>query len=115
MNCPTPLRFGLLRENIGIEGVDNFSSYLPGTLLFFRKGSNVQVVLSVTSGNNPCFIPAGIIVEELEFLEAKKKFARAALGHRGLVGNVIKPGKIALKQSVDVIVPEALTPFYNQK
>lgn len=105
--------FGLLRENVGLSGIEFFSKFLPGTLLVFRKRDHVEVILSVFSGNNPCHIPAGIIAQELDFPEAEKMFAKVAQQHRGLVGSVIKAGKVELGQSVDVVVPEVQLDWYK--
>lgn len=93
-----------LGANICLRGVARLTQLPAGTLLLFESGA----VLFVTGENKPC---TGL-GEELQwrYLSRRRlaeKFVRAALGKRGLVAIVVKPGLIKTGSAVEIRTPNS--------
>ena len=114
MGLSTPIRAGLLGENLVISGIHNFSNLPAGTQLVFQRadkpGEYLSIILYVTAENNPCKIPAQNILARVTQLKHRmdktgQPFAKAAKGSRGVVGLVKASGKIGVGDRVFAMLP----------
>lgn len=91
--------------NIVLAGVKDLSKLPPRSLLFFEGGASIKV----DGQNAPCRFAGDSIAEHYPDHDAKAlalAFPKKAVGKRGLVGWVEKPGAIKAGQKVTVQVPE---------
>lgn len=91
--------------NIVLAGVKDLSKLPPRSLLFFEGGATIKV----DGQNAPCRFAGDSIAEHYPDHDAKAlalAFPKKAVGKRGLVGWVEKPGAIKAGQNVTVQVPE---------
>jgi MOSC domain-containing protein YiiM len=91
-----------LGANISLEGVGGLNRFSHGTRLRFDGG----VVLVIETENSPCRTPGEILAEEYPDQEnLAARFAKEALGLRGLVGWVDQPGVIEVGEEVVIDLP----------
>jgi hypothetical protein len=91
--------------NIVLDGVKDLSKLPPRSLLFFESGATVKV----DGQNAPCRFAGESIAEHYPDHDANAlalAFPKKAVGKRGLVGWVEKPGTIKAGETVTVQVPE---------
>jgi len=91
--------------NLLLSGVPNLSMLPPRSLLFFEGGATIKV----DGQNAPCRFAGESIAEHYPDHDAKAlalAFPKKAVGKRGLVGWVEKPGTIKAGETVTVQVPE---------
>ncbi|MFK7791316.1 MAG: MOSC domain-containing protein [Devosiaceae bacterium] len=91
--------------NMVLEGISDLSKLPPRTLLFFEGGAT----LKIDGQNAPCRFAGDSIAENYPDQDAKAvalAFPKKAVGKRGLVAWVEKPGSVAVGQAVTVQVPE---------
>jgi hypothetical protein len=91
--------------NIVLAGVKDLSRLPPRSLLFFENGAT----LKIDGQNAPCRFAGASIAEHYPDHDPNAlalAFPKKAVGKRGLVGWVEKPGAIKAGESVTVQVPE---------
>ncbi len=91
--------------NLALSGVSSLSKLPPRSLLFFQDGATIKI----DGQNAPCRFAGDEIAKHYPDQEAKKlalAFPKLAVGRRGLVGWVERPGKVHVGQKVIVQVPE---------
>lgn len=91
--------------NMVLEGVPNLSILPPRTLLFFEGGATVKI----DGQNAPCKFAGASIAENFPDHDPKAialAFPKKAVGKRGLVAWVEKPGTVTAGQKLTVQVPE---------
>lgn len=91
--------------NIVLDGVKDLSRLPPRSLLFFEGGATIKI----DGQNAPCRFAGESIAEHYPDRDQKAlalAFPKQAIGKRGLVGWVEKPGSIHAGQTVTVQVPE---------
>ena len=94
---------GWIGANLSLSGIPNLTNLPKGTKLIFPK----DAVLLVEAENLPCAGPGKVIASKYPELGIKpSSFPKAAIGKRGLVGVVERPGIIMLKDIVLVKVYE---------
>lgn len=91
----------LLGANLVTEGVPALSALPPATRLRFPSGA----VVFVTEENAPCRQPGAKLAAAHGRPGLAHRFATAAVGRRGLVGLVERPGDLAVGDSIEVRVP----------
>jgi hypothetical protein len=99
--------YGLLGENLVIEGIPNLTQLPSGTLLFFQKSEKEKrfAVLAVWGENNPCTIVGEAFAKHFEDKRYISLFPKKAKGLRGIVGSVYSSGKIKAGDTVIAMVP----------
>ncbi len=85
--------------NLLVSGIPRFSKIPPTTRLIFDGGASLVVDLE----NSPCKYPGEIIERFHPGFGAK--FAKAAVGLRGLTAWVERPGEIRTGDSIQVFIP----------
>jgi hypothetical protein len=108
MGLPTAVPLGCLGENLVVSGIPRFTELPPRSLLFFRKdeAQNRTAVLAVWGENTPCQLPGEAIQERFPGIpKLAAAFPKAAIGKRGVVGNVYCSGTIHEGDEVIVKVP----------
>ncbi len=85
--------------NLVLQGVPNLTKLTPNTRLMFEGG----VCLTVDLENGSCRFPAEVIEEHHP--GKGMRFAKCALGRRGLTAWVEKTGEIAVGEEVRVFLP----------
>jgi hypothetical protein len=91
--------------NIVLDGVKDLSRLPPRSLLFFEGGATIKI----DGQNAPCRFAGESIAEHYPDRDQKAlalAFPKQAIGKRGLVGWVEKPGSIRKGETVTVQVPE---------
>jgi MOSC domain-containing protein YiiM len=91
--------------NIVLDGVKDLSRLPPRSLLFFAGGATIKI----DGQNAPCRFAGESIAEHYPDRDQKAlalAFPKQAVGKRGLVGWVEKPGSIRKGETVTVQVPE---------
>lgn len=91
--------------NIVLTGVKDLSRLPPRSLLFFEDGATIKI----DGQNAPCRFAGASIAEHYPDLDPNAvalAFPKKAVGKRGLVGWVEKPGLLSVGQKVTVQVPE---------
>jgi hypothetical protein len=105
---PDRIPFGCLGENLVISGIPELSKLPCGSLLTFSDGLNAPrtSVLATWGANNPCRIPGQNIQERFpDIPKIAGRFAKAAMGRRGIVGFVFCSGFIKRGDRVTVLLP----------
>lgn len=88
-----------LGANLQLSGIPELSQLPPGSRLYFENG----VGLAVEGVNAPCTTAGGGVQAHFPGrADIAKVFPKVALGKRGLVAWVEKPGIIALGEAVQV-------------
>lgn len=107
MELPDIIRHGSLGENLVLSGVPKLTELPTGTLLFFKKGETPRsATLFVWGENTPCAAPGEAIQKQFPGLpDVGKKFAKSAMGKRGIVGGVYSSGFIQAGDSVIAQIP----------
>ena len=98
MDAPR-LEPGWLGANLVVEGVENFSALPPSSRLIAPGGA----ALVVDMENAPCRLPGEVIEGRLPGLGAR--FAKAAVGRRGVTLWVERPGELTLGDELVLHVP----------
>ena len=99
-----------LGANLLFEGIQDFSALPAGTQLVFDPWA----VLVVTAENGPCVNPGKLIQQHLpDFPGIAANFVKEAMGLRGVVGLVKRPGVIRMGSDVTVLVPKQRIWPYN--
>ncbi len=81
-----------LNANILVSGIADFTQLSPGTRIIFKNG----VGLVVEGSNPPCTTAGGQIQENYpEKQNLAQEFVKHAVGRRGVVAWVERPGKLA--------------------
>ena len=93
---------GWIGANLVIEGVPSLTFLPPGTRLFLAGGG----VLVVEAVNNPCRRAGKAIAVESGRDDLELLFPKVAIGLRGVVASVERPGTVRAGTEVDVRVPE---------
>lgn len=92
---------GWIGSNFAVSGVDDFTKLPKGTKLIFPK----DVVLVVEDENKPCIEPGKVISSKYPDLNIKPGlFPKAAIGKRGLIGVIERPGVITIGDEVTINV-----------
>ena len=100
LNVPE-LQPAWLGANLLLSGMPRLTRLPPNTRLVFQQGA----VLVVQAENLPCTGPGEVLAAQFRQPELKNLFPKFALGRRGLVACVEKPGSIAAGDTVQVEVP----------
>jgi hypothetical protein len=95
-----------LGANLLLEGLPRLTQMPPSTRLYFAQGATLVVAQS----NAPCTTPGNVIRDHYHRPGLETLFPKAALGLRGLVAYVEKPGVIAAGDEVKAEVPK-LVPY----
>jgi hypothetical protein len=91
-----------LGANIVLEGIESTSKLPQGTIIDFGNGGPL---LAVTSENTACKNPGIEICRRFALPENEaKKFVGFARGRRGIVGTVLRPGKITVGLEASIFV-----------
>lgn len=91
--------------NMVLSGVADLSKLPPRSLLFFEDGPTIKI----DGQNAPCRFAGNEIAAHYPDRDAKAlalSFPKKAVGLRGLVGWVERPGSITVSQNVTVQVPQ---------
>lgn len=92
-----------LGANLLFEGIPAFSSLPSGTHLFFDR----YAVLVVAGENGPCRNPGEVVQNYYpHYAGLAASFVKCALGKRGVIGFVKRPGIVRNNSSVIVKVPK---------
>ncbi|MEL7543026.1 MAG: MOSC domain-containing protein [Pseudomonadota bacterium] len=89
--------------NLALEGIPDLTQLPPSSRLIFENGTSLVVDME----NGPCRFPAEIL--EAHFPGKGSAFPRKALGLRGVVAWVERPGLIAVGDRCRLHVPPART------
>lgn len=101
MGVPT-IKAAWLGANLVVEGVPHLSTIPPTTRLFFPD----DTTLLVTAQNFPCVFPGKAIQHRYPDMPALDQlFAKHAIGLRGLVAWVERPGTIKTGDAVRFAIP----------
>lgn len=95
-----------LRPNIVFEGIPDLSNLPAGTKLVFPR---TGTILRIDAQNMPCSNPAKNILAdypELDYEVFKEFFKVYAIGLRGVVGSIYKPGQLAVGDPVRIELPK---------
>ena len=87
--------------NLLLSGIPDFSGIPPSTRLIFDSGASLVIDLE----NSPCKYPGEIIERHHPGFGAK--FAKAAVGRRGVTAWVEREGRIETGDAIRVYVPPA--------
>ncbi|MEO0619676.1 MAG: MOSC domain-containing protein [Pseudomonadota bacterium] len=87
--------------NLALEGIPDLTQLPPSSRLIFENGTSLVVDIE----NGPCRFPAEIL--EAHFPGKGAAFPRKALGLRGVVAWVERPGTIAVGDRCRLHVPPA--------
>lgn len=90
---------GWIGANLVVEGIPDFTRVPPGSRLIAPSGASIAVDME----NGPCRFPADLI--EAVHPGHGKRWTKAALGRRGVVGWVERPGAIKLGDMLRLHVP----------
>ena len=93
------LRPQWLGANLVVEGIEDFSALPPSSRLIAPGGASLVVDME----NAPCGLPAEVIERHLPGVGAR--FARAAVGRRGVTLWVERPGALGLGEALALHVP----------
>ncbi len=93
----------LLGANLMVRGLPALSLLMPASRLQFSSGATIFV----TEQNAPCRHPADRLAQTHGTPSLSTRFARAAIGRRGLVGLVERPGELAVGDTVSCIASPA--------
>ncbi len=93
------LRPEWLGANLLVSGIPNFSQIPPSTRMIFDGGASLVVDLE----NSPCKYPGDII--ERHHPGYGGRFAKAAVGHRGVTAWVEREGKVNTGDSIRLYIP----------
>ena len=99
-----------LGVNLLLQGIPQVTQLPPATRLFFPQGA----ALVVEQDNLPCAGPGKIMQAHYGRPELAALFPKAALGKRGVVACVERPGVIAEGDEVSVEVPEQVIYLLDQ-
>lgn len=86
---------GMMGENLRVEGVDSKFSFTPASYAIFYSpdGEPRGVTLSISGINRPCGGPHAAIARHFgRSFSPRQQFRRVAVGHRGLIAEVLTPG-----------------------
>ncbi len=92
-----------LGANLVVEGIHDFSALPPSSRLIVETGENAGTAFVVDMENAPCRFPGGVI--ERHRPGHGKRFAKAAVGRRGVTLWVERPGRLALGDGLRLHVP----------
>ncbi|MEM6384044.1 MAG: molybdenum cofactor sulfurase [Pseudomonadota bacterium] len=95
--------------NMVLDGVPNLSMLPPRSLLFFGDPKAGGATIKIDGQNAPCRFAGDSIAAHFPDQDPKAlalTFPKAAVGKRGLVGWVEKPGPVAVGDTATVQVPE---------
>jgi MOSC domain-containing protein YiiM len=95
------LDFTWLAANVALEGVAALSALPAGVRLRFSGG----VELRLHGENEPC-ARAGRVIADATGRPVSNTFARAAVGLRGVIASVERPGSLLLDEAVEVLTEE---------
>lgn len=87
-----------LGANVMLSGVHGLTQLPPGSRLYFEGG----VGLVIEGENMPCVTAGGCLAEQVGCPELRSVFPKQAIGKRGLVAWVEKPGVIRNGERVTV-------------
>ncbi len=88
--------------NMLVSGIEDFTSLPPGSRLYFENG----VGLVVDGDNRPCTDAGGEIQKNYPEVEGiTSAFPKKAIGKRGLIAWVERPGKISSGEAVSIKIP----------
>lgn len=91
-----------LGANLALRGLPALSQISHGSRLRFEQG----VVIVIEDENKPCRTPGEVLAEEFPGKDdLAARFAKEALGLRGLVGWVEAPGQLRVGEQVLVETP----------
>jgi MOSC domain-containing protein YiiM len=109
LGLPRMPPWGMLGENLVIEGIENLSELPPGTTLTFDEptGNSRTTILAVWAQNDPCVEPGKNMDAHFqdESLGLASRFPKAAMGRRGVVGFVFRSGFIKPGDTVYAHLP----------
>ncbi len=89
-----------LGANLLLAGLPNLSQITPLTRLFFEGG----VVLTIFAENIPCR-PAGEEINRHLAQVSPTSFPKAAMGRRGVVGWIERPGRLEVGETAHIKPP----------
>ena len=93
---------GWLGPNIVFQGMDGFSKIPVDTVIDFPEGP----AFIVTGENKSCATPGKLIANMLDLpIEDASYFVKVADGYRGVVGKIIRPGRLDSGMVADMYQP----------
>ena len=93
-----------LEANITLSGIKKLTKLPPGTFIRFPR----SVILFITAENLPCVLPSKNMMRRgIEKLSAIK-FAKAAMGKRGVTAIPFASGFVKEGDDVEIITPQSL-------
>jgi MOSC domain-containing protein YiiM len=90
----------LLGANLVVRGIADFSGLAPATRLQFPSGATIFI----TEANGPCIQPGHRLAKAFGRKDLVFGFVNKAIGRRGLVGLVERPGPVSVGDEVAVIL-----------
>lgn len=99
MELPVPVKPEWIGANLVLSGIPRLTRLPPASRLIFEGGT----ALVVDMENGPCKYPGEVI--ERDFPGLGRRFAKAALGKRGVTAWVERRGELALGERVRLHVP----------
>ena len=109
MDLPKFIPYGSLCENLVVKDIPSFTELPSGTLLFFRSSTSQfrTAMLAVWRENGPCVQPGEAIQAHFPgIVGIAKRFPKAALGKRGVVGSVYCSGTIHAGDTIIASIPK---------
>lgn len=89
--------------NLALSGIPSLTQMPPGTRLYFENG----VGIVVEGENMPCTTAGASLQAQFPEREGiASAFPKWALGKRGLIGWVERPGTIHIGEAVQVLLPQ---------
>ncbi|MFT6773789.1 MAG: hypothetical protein ACJA1L_001499 [Paracoccaceae bacterium] len=90
---------GWIGANLVLEGIPDLTKIPPASRLVAPSGASI----AVDAENGPCRFPADLI--EVEHPGHGRKWAKAAMGRRGVVAWVERPGEIKIGDALRLHIP----------
>lgn len=94
----------LLGANLLVEGIELFTSLPPSVRLQFPSGAT----LFITEENRPCRFPGRELALAYDQPRLEMLFPQVAVGLRGLVALVERPGEVVAGDPFRLIIPAAI-------
>jgi hypothetical protein len=90
-----------LGANIALDGAPGLTAWPFGARLLAPSGA----VLLLTGENRPCRIAGAVLARAAGRPDVTARFAKAAMGRRGVTAMVERPGALAVGDTLALVVP----------